>query len=41
MRTLVGCPEPNRPRNEPIAWTTGTTTNTTVTAGWVRLDVKR
>lgn len=41
MKTLVGAAEPpERPRNESIRWTTGTT-NTAVTAGWVRLDVKR
>jgi len=42
MKTAVASPEPDRPRNEPVTWTTGTTTtNTAVTAGWIRLDIKR
>lgn len=44
MRTLVGAPDPQRPRNEPVAWTNGT--GTTATAGnvridWLRLDASR
>jgi hypothetical protein len=39
VKTLVACPErPERPRNEPATWTTGTTTAINA-AHWVRMVV--
>lgn len=39
-RTAVACPEPERPRNEPV-WHTATTTTTNATVAWVRVEVRR
>lgn len=47
-RTALACPEPGRHRNEPIAWTTGTTTGPADGTGggnvrieWLRVDTQR
>ena len=43
-RTLVATPDPQRPRNEPIAWTNGTGTTAAggnVRVDWSRLDIQR
>lgn len=43
MRTLVGSPEPERPRNEPLVWAANGTNTRSVNAsgGNVRIDWQR
>jgi hypothetical protein len=42
LRTAVAAPEPERRRNEPIVWTSTTTTaDSNAIVKWVRIDSTR